>query len=173
MAEEELLPLPIDNEVIEADKTLYQRKIGSILYAAISTRPDIAFTAVRLSRYNCRPGRTHHEAADRVIKYLFRTRFRCIWYGHGSEATLFVCGSDTSFADNTLDRKSSQGYILKLFRGPVAWRANKQDTVTTSSTEAELLVLLQTAKETIYLLRLLKALSLELDEPLAIECDNR
>ena len=45
--------------------------------------------------------------------------------------------------------------------------------MTTSSTEAELLALSQTAKESIYLSRLLKALSLELDEPLAIECDNR
>jgi hypothetical protein len=50
---------------------------------------------------------------------------------------------------------------------------NKQDTVTTSSTEAELLALSQTAKESIYLSHLLKALSIELDEPLAIECDNR
>ena len=62
---------------------------------------------------------------------------------------------------------------MKLFGGPVSWRANKQDTVTTSSTEAELLALSQTAKETICLARLLKALSLELDEPLTIECDNR
>ena len=62
---------------------------------------------------------------------------------------------------------------MKLFGGPIAWRANKQDTVTTSSTEAELLALSQTAKETIYLSRLMKALSLELDEPLTIECDNR
>jgi hypothetical protein len=173
MAEEELLPLHIDDEVIEADKTLYQRKIGSILYAAISTRPDIAFAAARLSRHNCRPGRIHQEAADRVIRYLYRTRFQCIRYGHESEATSYVCASDASFADNTIDRKSSQGYVLKLFGGPVAWRANKQDTVTTSSTEAELLALSQTAKESIYLSRLLTALSLELDEPLAIECDNR
>ena len=62
---------------------------------------------------------------------------------------------------------------MKLFGGPVAWRANKQDTVTTSSTEAELLALSQTAKESIYLSRLFRALSLELDEPLVIECDNR
>jgi len=41
MAEEELLPLPVE-EVTDADRTFYQRKIGSILYAAISTRPDIA-----------------------------------------------------------------------------------------------------------------------------------
>jgi hypothetical protein len=43
----------------------------------------------------------------------------------------------------------------------------------TSLTEAKLLALLQTAKEAIYISRLLKVLSLELDEPLAIECNNR
>ena len=42
----------------------------------------------------------------------------------------------------------------------------------TSLTEAELLALLQTVKESIYMSHLLKVLSLELDEPLAIECDN-
>ena len=165
MAEEELLLLPIDDKVIKTDKTLYQRKIGLILYTAISTRPDIAFAAARLSRQNCRPGRKHQEAANKIIKYLYRIRFRCIRYGHESEATSFVCASDASFADNTLDRKSSQGYVLKLFRGPVTWRANKQDTVTTSSTKAELLALSQTAKKAIYMSRLLKVLSLELDEP--------
>src|SRR5438045_4380837 len=135
-------------------------------------RPDIAFAAARLSRFNQRPGQIHQTAADRVILYLYRTRHLCIHYGHQSTATSLVCASDASFADNTMDRKSSQGYIMKLFGGPVAWRANKQDTVTTSSTEAELLALSQTAKETIYLSRLLKALSLELNEPLTIECDN-
>jgi hypothetical protein len=71
-----------------------------------------------------------------------------------------------------MDRKSSQGYVMKLFGGPVAWRANKQDTITTSSTEAELLALSQTAKEAIYLSRLLCALTVQLDEPLTIQCDS-
>ena len=173
MAEEELFPLPTEDEVLKTDHTRYQWKIGSILYVAISTRPDIAFAAARLSRYNCRPGKAHQEAADRVIQYLYRTRYRCIQFRHESTVTSFVCASDAFFADNTLDQKSSQGFVLKLFGGPVAWRANKQDTVTTSSIEAELLVLSQTAKESIYLSHLLKALSIELDEPLAIECDNR
>jgi hypothetical protein len=61
---------------------------------------------------------------------------------------------------------------MKLFGGPVAWRANKQDTVTTSSTEAELLGLSQTAKEAIYLSRLLHGLTVQLDGPLTIQCDN-
>jgi hypothetical protein len=172
MAEEELMPLPLEEEVDEADRTLYQQKIGSLLFAGISTRPDIAFATARLSRFNQRPGKTHHEAADRVIRYLYRTRYLSIQYGRQSTATSLVCASDASFADNQIDRKSSQGYIMKLFGGPIAWRANKQDTVTTSSTEAELLALTQTAKEAIYLSRLLRALTLQLDEPLTIQCDN-
>lgn len=172
MTEEELTPLPTEEEVDEADRTLYQQKVGSLLFAGISTRPDIAFATAKLSRFNQRPGKAHHEAADRVIRYLYRTRHLSIQYGRKSTATSLVCASDASFADNRIDRKSSQGYMMKLFGGPIAWRANKQDTVTTSSTEAELLALSQMAKEAIYLSRLLLALTLQLDEPLTIQCDN-
>ena len=61
---------------------------------------------------------------------------------------------------------------MKLFDGPVAWRANKQDTITTSSTEAQLLAISQTAKEAIYLSRLMTALKLTIPKALTIECDN-
>jgi len=61
---------------------------------------------------------------------------------------------------------------MKLFKGPITWRANKQDTVTTLSTEAELLALLQTAKEAIFISRLFKAIMLRLNKSLIINCDN-
>lgn len=62
---------------------------------------------------------------------------------------------------------------MKLFGGAVAWRANKQDTVTTLSTKAELLAVSQTAREAIYLSRLMKALTLVLPEVLTVDCDNQ
>lgn len=62
---------------------------------------------------------------------------------------------------------------MKLFGGVMEWRANKQDTVTTSSTEAKLLAISQTATESIYLSRLMKALTLAIPEALTIECDNK
>jgi hypothetical protein len=174
MAESELLP-----SLANADKPSvmqYQRKMGSLLYAAVTTRPDIAFAVSRLARFIQNPGQDHQRAADRVIQFLYNTRSRAICYGGGDTgddgARSFVCASDASFADNTVDRKSSQGYIMTLFGGPIAWRANKQDTVTTSSTEAELLALSQTAKEAIFLSRLFKAMTLKLREPLTIDCDN-
>jgi hypothetical protein len=168
---EELLPLRDDEAII--CPILYQEKIGCILFAAISTRPDIAFAAAKLSQFNHQPGKKHHDAADRVLKYLYKTKELCLVFGVRIDTTFFVCASDASFADNRIDRKSSQGYIMKLFGGPVAWRANKQDTVTTSSTEAEFLAISQTAREAIFIRRLMDSLSLQLHEPLMIDCDNK
>jgi hypothetical protein len=173
MIEAELKPPPQGHQASRGSRDNYQRKVGSILFAAISTRPDIAFAASRLGRYNQNLDDSHHEAADRVIKYLYSTKNLCIRYGHNNATESFICASDSSFADNTIDRKSSQGYIMILFGGAIGWRANKQDTVTTSSTEAELLALSQIAKEGIFMSRLFKALSLELNQPLRIRCDNR
>jgi hypothetical protein len=61
---------------------------------------------------------------------------------------------------------------MLLFGEPIAWKANKQDIITTLSTEAELLALSQTAKEAIFISYLLKALILKLNEPLEVECNN-
>ena len=83
--------------------------------------------------------------ADRVIQYLYSTRSRAICYGGDKEginsrgrdkgirdkgrdnrrdgrgkAQLFICASNALFADNSVNRKGSQGYIIKLFRGPIA-----------------------------------------------------
>jgi len=104
----------------------------------VITRPDIAFAASRLFRFNTNPGPEHHKAADQVLHYLHNTRRLALQLGGEDD---FVVASNASFADNSIDRKSSQAYTIKLFGGLVGWRANKQDTVTTSITEAELLAL--------------------------------
>ena len=63
---------------------------------------------------------------------------------------------------------------MRLFGGTIAWRTNKQDTVTTSTTEAELLALSQTVKELLYLSRLLKEFLVDIeDKRITIQCDNQ
>ena len=61
---------------------------------------------------------------------------------------------------------------VKLFGGPVAWKASKQATVTTSTTEAELLALEHTVKEGFALKRLFRDIQLELHNGLKFHCDN-
>lgn len=141
------------------------------MYAAVNTRLDIAFAVSRLARFLTNPGPTHHQAADRVLSYLKNYSTLALQLGGGDH---FTVASDASFADNTLDRKSSQAYIMTLFGGVIGWQANKQNTVTTSTTEAELLALSQAAKEGLYISRLLNELTVRLDQHrLRIDCDNK
>jgi hypothetical protein len=163
--------LPNEDGASIASIRRYQKKIGSILYAAVVTRPDIAFAVSRLARFNMNPSNEHHAAADKVIHYLKRTRSLALQLGGGDG---FLVASDASFADNSIDRKSSQGYVMQLFGGTIGWRANKQDTVTTSTTEAELLALSQATKESIFVSRLVKEIGVRLDsKTIRIQCDNQ
>lgn len=163
--------LPYEGKATFNSINQYQRKIGSILYAAVITRPDIAFAASRLARFNTNPSEEHHAEADRVIRYLLGTKDLALQLGGCNS---FEVASDASFADNSTDRTSSQAYVMRLFGGTIGWRANKQDTVTTSTTEAELLALAQAAKEALFVSRLIKELGVTLDDSqIIIQCDNK
>src|SRR6266536_1072920 len=163
--------LPYNDVALSSQINLYQRKVGSLMYAAVITRPDIAFAVSRLARFLTNPGPLHQTAADRTLLYLKRHRDLGLQLGGGDE---YVVASDASFADNSADRKSSQGYAMKLFGGLVGWRANKQATVTTSTTKAKLLALSQAAREGIYIRRLLRELEVKMDrDDVVIQCDNQ
>jgi hypothetical protein len=61
---------------------------------------------------------------------------------------------------------------MMLFGGLISYRANRQNTVTTLTTEAKLLALSQIARECIYMSKLFEALTFKLNKPLEIRCDN-
>nr|XP_036576325.1 reverse transcriptase domain protein [Colletotrichum truncatum]KAF6783050.1 reverse transcriptase domain protein [Colletotrichum truncatum] len=153
----------------------YQEKVGSILYTAIMIRPDVAFACATLSRFLTNPSLEHQKAANQVIRYLYHTRYLSLCFGSsgGAGAQVLLIAGDASFADDEETRRSSQGYIISLFGGPIQWKAARQNTVTTSTTEAELLSLENTAKETIALKRLFRDIELDLGDVWKIHCDNR
>jgi hypothetical protein len=138
-----------------AEINKYQRKVSSLLFAAVTTRPDIAFATSRLARYILNPRPAHHAATNQVLLYLVSTQSLALRQGRGLHLKV---ASDASFADNSSNRKSLQGYTIQLFRGLIAWKVSKQDTITTSTTKAELLALSQVAKEAIFITRLIKEL---------------
>jgi hypothetical protein len=152
----------------------YQRKVGSSIYPAVISRPDIAFPASQLSRFMQNPSPAHMVAADQLIQYLWGTRFLAIQFdGHIDEAKQFILASDASFADNSIDRKSTQGFIMMLFGGPIAWRSSKQSIVTGSSTESELLSFVNTTKEGMQAFRVFRDMQLDLNTKLKVYCDNK
>jgi hypothetical protein len=151
----------------------YQEKVGSVLYTAIMLRPDVAFAASILSQFLTNPGPEHLTAVNWTIKYLFGTRFLAIQYDAEHREVQLQIASDTSFADDEDTRRSSQGYTISLFGGLIMWRAARQTTVTTSSTEAEMLGASFTAKELMALKRLFRDLRLDLGELWTLFCDNQ
>ncbi|XP_044714486.1 reverse transcriptase (RNA-dependent DNA polymerase) domain-containing protein [Hirsutella rhossiliensis] len=100
---------------------LYQSKVGSLNYAAAITRSDIAKPASKLAEFLNNPSEHHSKLADHLIEYLYATRYLAIQFQENPASTRIA--SDAAFADNKETRKSSQGSILTLFGGPIAWKA--------------------------------------------------
>ena len=75
MLEEELFPVSPDTEISEKERRAYQKIVGSILFTAISSRPDIVFANLQLSKFNQRPVPQYIEATRRIVRYLYKIRF--------------------------------------------------------------------------------------------------
>jgi hypothetical protein len=86
---------------------------------------------------------------------------------------VFLCASDAAYGDDSLTRRSTEGFLFKLFGGPVDWRSTKQKTVTTSSTEAEFLALSHAAKELYGWQRFFHHLNFSTGHRSTIFCDNQ
>ncbi|KAI0995309.1 hypothetical protein K3495_g12873 [Podosphaera aphanis] len=81
--------------------------------------------------------------------------------------------SDASFADEVPSRHSSHGYAFTLYGGLITWKAQKQRTVITSTTESELLALSRAGREVVWWKRFFKNIGFILDEDITLRCDNR
>ncbi len=156
-----------------AETHFYQSLVGSVIYPTALIRLDLAFSASFLARFLTNPSSDHLAAANRAGQFLYSTKKRGLLFDGFHDGRELEVFSDASFADDAKDRKSSQGHMITLFGTPVAWQANKQATVTTSSTEAELLALSYTAKETMAIVRLFAALRFNLTDNLTIFCNNK
>ncbi|KAI0992677.1 hypothetical protein K3495_g15508, partial [Podosphaera aphanis] len=172
--------LPYQGTATQAQIKGYQQKVGKINFAAVTTRADIARAASVLSRFLKNPGPEHHEAVDHLFRYLISTPCLSICYNGQyylkkslSTKRAFMSFSDASFGDDTETRHSSCGFALLLYGGIVHYKATKQKTVTTSSTEAELLAVSTLAKEYLWWIRLFENINLDLNHEAIISLDNQ
>lgn len=122
------------------DVKLYQEKVGTLLYAAISTRPDIAYEVNRRAQHMQAPTVADGRACDRVFRYLAGTKTLGLLFGRSSsnnDASISAY-ADADWGSDPSDRKSITGWIAMLGGDPVSWASKKQKVVAQSSCEAEL-----------------------------------
>ena len=138
--------------------------IGTLLYASIGTRPDIAFA---VARYNANPTDEHHKYAQYILKYLegmIKTR---ILYNGSSHAGL-IGYSDSDWGENKDYRHSTCGQVFTLANGVISWRSRRQTTVALSVAEAEYMELAKTAKHAAWLWSFSQEIGRSLTHPTTI-----
>lgn len=167
------LKLSVDDEAPEVSSTEYRRLIGSLMYVAVGTRPDVAYAVSKLSRFCQNPKTTHWQSAKRVLRYLKGTADHELTFkDDGEQLTGYV---DSDWAGDIDDRVSRTGYIFKLASAPIAWESRKQQSVALSSTEAEYMALTEATKEAVYIRKILNESGIydNSEDPTTIYCDNQ
>lgn len=153
-------------------KVPYQELIGSLLYLAGATRPDIAFAVNDLSRFNKQHAEPHWKALKRILRYLRGTITMKIRYERG-EKNYMVTYSDADWGSDSDKRRSCTGYVVKMSNGAISWCSQRQSIVALSSTESEYIALSSTVREILWVKQLAKECGERKLSPVVIHCDNQ
>jgi hypothetical protein len=160
---------PDDTRPIEGK---YRALVGSIMYAMVCTRPDIANSVGTVAKYCENPSEEHWVAAKRILRYLVTTKNMQLVFGGKGSAEL-IGYADSNWAADIDTRRSTTGYVFMLNSSLISWKSQRQHTVATSSTEAEYMALYSAVQESIWLRRILKELKQLKDLPTMIYQDNQ
>ena len=135
------------NKKIVRDQLRYSQIIGSLMYLASATRPDISFAVCKLSRYMSNPGNDHWHALERVLRYLKGTiSFEIHYSGHPAVLEGY---SDANWISDIDQIYATSGYDFTLGGGAVSWRSCKQTILTKSTMKSELTTLDIASAETV------------------------
>ncbi|XP_073049650.1 secreted RxLR effector protein 161-like [Primulina eburnea] len=155
-------------------KIPYASAVGSLMYAQVCTRPDIAYIVGVLGRYLSNPGMDHWKAAKRVMRYLKRTCDYMLTYKRSNN--LEIMGySDSDFAGCQDSMRSTSGYVFLLAGGAISWRSAKQALTASSTMAAEFIACYEASNHAIWLRNFVTGLRIleEVERPLKLFCDNR
>jgi len=150
--------------------------VGSYMYAAIGTRPDIAFSVMVLSRFGANPLKKHMNAAWMLLRYLKGTLTMKLRYKYGSETLPelpLVAHSDSDWGGNTATRKSVSGFCISyLHSSPMIWSSKSQTTLAMSTLEAEFIAASSATREIKWLRILINDVLPGPLSPTTLYCDN-
>lgn len=132
---------PHENESDGESPTQYRSILGSLLYLATMTRPDIAYTVNFLTRYNRGPTKEAWVAVRQLLRYLDGTRSMGFTIRKSNTTNMNdlrpVTYSDSDWAGADSSYRSTSGFVTMMNGVPVAWRSQRQCSISKSTTEAE------------------------------------
>lgn len=133
----------------------YRQAVGALAYLMTGTRPDIAYAVSVVSRNLNSPTKDDVQIVKRIMRYIKGTIDHGIKYTPDCDADL-KCYSDADHGGDANTGRSTSGILCMFAGGAISWNSKRQNVVAISSTEAEIYAASETAREIIWLKRILK-----------------
>ncbi|XP_040940152.1 secreted RxLR effector protein 161-like [Gossypium hirsutum] len=152
----------------------YASTIGSLMYAQVCTRLDIAYIVGMLGRYLSNPGIDNWISAKRVMRYLQRTKDYMLTYKR-SDLLEVIGYFDSNLAGCQDSKKSTSSYIYLLAGGAISWKSVKQTLVASSTMETEFVVCYEPSNHGIWPRKFVTGLRIlqNVERSLKLFCDNK
>jgi len=172
------LPSKINYELLNSDEdcnTPCRSLIGCLMYIMLCTRPDLTTAVNILSRYSSKNNSELWQNLKRVLRYLKGTiDMKLIFKKNLAFENKIIGYVDSDWAGSEIDRKSTTGYLFKMFDfNLICWNTKRQNSVAASSTEAEYMALFEAVREALWLKFLLTSINIKLENPIKIYEDNQ
>jgi hypothetical protein len=162
-----------DQEFEEAKHLPYREMVGSVMYAATITRPDLAYSAGLLARFMGKWSTEHYRAAKHMLRYIKGTVDYALTFDASSSELTLQGYVDADWGGCLTSRRSTSGYANVLFGALVAWKSKRQSSVALSTMEAELAAAAEATKQAAWLRQLLGDLRVPIKGPTRYFCDNQ
>jgi hypothetical protein len=147
----------------------YRQIVGSLMYAATGTRPDIIAAVAIASRFLANPKKIHCNMVRQILYYLRQQPLRPLVYRKYQNPQLEVY-CDSSYANND-DYSSISGFAVMFGKNLVSWSSKKQPVIALSSTEAEYVAATGASQEALWFQGLLQEIGIN-QETIIIYEDN-
>lgn len=151
----------------------YLGAVGSLMYLATMTRPDISYAVGVLARFNSDPRPSHYKAVKHLFRYLKGTMdYKLVYKQQFNAPEPFIIYSDADHGGNKDNGKSTGGYVSCVGGGAVNWSSKLQPTVSLSTTEAEYIAAVEAGKEVMWMRNILQEFGYPVKKPSSLLIDN-
>jgi hypothetical protein len=180
---------PSEHSRLDNTRFRYHAEIGELIWPMITTRPELSYPVVKLSKFATSPATIHYDAVYGIFQYLSGTRDDGITYTRPEpmtsgpvlkhtplrsqpsdridehiptdNLTTLYGYSDADWAMDIRHRRSISGMVFFLAGAVVAWKTRVQPTVVLSTSESELLAASDTGRLGLFI----RAVLIELLQP--------
>ena len=144
---QELLDDQSEPDIVPSSVFPYREMVGSLMYAMVSTRPDLAQSLSIVSRYLSKPNVNHCNLVRHIFQYVKGNLEKELVF---KPKDLILTGYVDAAYGNNFKCASTSGYCFLLGNTIVSWYSKAQAVTALSAAEAEYIAATEATKEAIW-----------------------